>query len=100
MTLFRSFIAPFALLLTTIPLHAQAPACTNAVFKGTYFFLVNGSVIPGSQLVPYGSLGKAIADGQGGISGSAVTTVNGVSSAFTLTGTYSIAANCTGTTTL
>ena len=100
MTFLRAFIAAFALLLTTIPLHAQTPACTNAVFKGTYYFLVNGSVIPGTQVVPYGSLGKAIADGQGGISGSAVTTVNGTSANFSLTGTYSIAQNCTGTATL
>ena len=83
-----------------VSLQAQTPACSNAVFKGTYFFLVNGSVIPGNQVLPYGSLGKVVADGQGGIMGSAVTTVNGVSSAFTLTGTYSIAQNCTGTTTL
>jgi hypothetical protein len=100
MTFLRSSIAAFALVLTAIPLHAQTPSCTNAVFKGTYYFLVNGSVIPGNQNLPYGSLGKAIADGQGGITGSAVTTVNGVTSAFTITGTYSIGQNCSGTTTL
>ncbi len=100
MTSIRSLIAAFALLLSIVPLDAQTPACTDAVFKGTYYFLLNGSLIPGSLPVPYGSLGKAIADGQGGISGSAVTTVNGTSGNFTLTGTYSIAQNCTGTASL
>ena len=100
MSFIGASVTAFALILSTVSLQAQTPACTNAVFKGTYYFLVNGSVIPGNQALPYGSLGKAVADGQGGISGSAVTTVNGVSSAFTITGTYSIGQNCTGTTTL
>jgi hypothetical protein len=100
MSFIGASLTAFALILSTVPLQAQTPACTNAVFKGTYYFLVNGSIIPGNQALPYGSLGKAVADGQGGISGSAVTTVNGVSSVFTITGTYSIGQNCTGTTTL
>ncbi len=100
MSFIGASLAAFTLIVSTVSLQAQTPACTNAVFKGTYFFLVNGSVIPGNQVLPYGSLGKVVTDGQGGISGSAVTTVNGVSSAFTITGTYSIAANCTGTSTL
>ncbi len=100
MTSFRPFLAAWALLLSSMALQAQTPACTNALFKGTYYFLVNGSLNPGNQTLPYGSLGKTIADGQGGLTGSAVTTVNGVTAAFTLTGTYSIAQNCTGTTTI
>jgi hypothetical protein len=100
MSFIGASVTAFALILSTVSLQAQTPACTNAVFKGTYYFLVNGSVIPGNQVLPYGSLGKVVTDGQGGITGSAVTTVNGVSAAFTITGTYSIAQNCTGTTTL
>ena len=97
MSFIGASLTAFALILSTVSLQAQTPACTNAVFKGTYFFLVNGSVVPGNQNLPYGSLGKLISDGQGTVAGSAVTTVNGVPSTFTITGTYSIASNCSGT---
>jgi hypothetical protein len=80
-----------------ISLQAQ---CTNSVLTGTYFYLLDGSLISGSQAVPYAELGKLVADGQGNVTGQSEASVNGTLGAYSLSGTYTVQANCTGSMTL
>jgi hypothetical protein len=70
--------------------------CTNSTLVGTYYYLLSGDVFSGSQAYPYVELGKLVADGQGGVSGSSHASVGGSISAYTLSGTYSVQSGCTG----
>ncbi len=88
------------LLLAVVPLHGQSAGCTNAIFQGTYFLAVSGSVLGGNLPVPYAALDKLVADGQGGVTGSTFATQNGVLATSSLTGSYTVMPSCTGSMTL
>jgi len=68
--------------------------------SGIYYYLLSGDLLSGTQVYPYVELGKLAADGQGGISGNSHASVGGSISAYTLAGTYSMQASCTGSMTL
>lgn len=78
---------------------AQAQNCSNASWVGTHFFLVSGTGpnSTGTLTVPYVQLGKLVADGKGKISGTATEDANGFVVQLTLTGTYAVNADCSGT---
>jgi hypothetical protein len=79
--------------LATTPARA---ACNNASVKGTYGIIstgLNGSLQPAS------SVDQLVLDGAGNLTGSSTKSIDGSIITFTFTGTYSISANCTGTTT-
>ena len=81
------------------PARAQI-ACANSSLNGTYFYVLSGNVFVNSfgLFVPYAELGKFTADGNGGISGQSTTNVVGFNLASSsLTGSYAVQANCTGT---
>lgn len=81
---------------------AQAQNCSNASWVGTHFFLVSGTGpnSTGTLTVPYVQLGKLVADGKGKTSGTATEDANGFVVQLSLTGTYSVNADCSGTQTL
>ena len=75
------------------PAHA---ACSNASLKGTYGVLstgLNGSLLPAS------SADQVSFDGAGNLTGTSSKSIDGTIVTYNFTGTYSIRANCTGTTT-
>jgi len=91
-----------ALLLVAMALHS-APAfagdvCNNADLDGAYAYYVGGTAVNVPTLGPVAILGKVTVDGRGHFAG----TVNGgIAGAFNLTdlpitGSYSIADDCTG----
>ena len=70
--------------------------CTNSSLSGTYYYLLSGDLLSGSQVYPYVELGKLVADGNGGVLGNSHASVGGSISANTLAGTYSVQSSCTG----
>lgn len=69
-------------------------ACSNASIKGTYGILSTG--LDGS-LQPASSLDQITVDGSGNLSGTSTKSLNGTIVTYTISGTYSISSNCTGT---
>jgi hypothetical protein len=67
--------------------------CSNASIKGTYGVLASG--LNGS-LQPAASLNQIVVDGLGNLSGTATKSIDGTIVTYSVTGTYSIASNCTG----
>jgi hypothetical protein len=100
---FPQYTLMFALLIC-VPVHSQprigGGTCTNSIFNGTYYYVLSGTVISGSAVYPYAELGKLVADGQGNVSGRSQASVGGLLGNYTLSGTYSVQANCAGTLTL
>jgi hypothetical protein len=92
-------LAVLALLLTlsVIPASANSSGCSDATLKGDYAYAVGGT----TTIPPAGSvaiLGKITLDGKGNFTGSATGSIAGlILTNMPLTGTYSIASDCTGT---
>jgi hypothetical protein len=94
-------LATVALLmgLSILPAAADDKGCSDASLKGDYAYAVNGTAVTTPPVGPIAILGKITLDGKGAFSGS----VNGsIAGAFVLTdtpvtGTYSVASDCTGT---
>jgi len=76
-----------------VAVQAQALTCTNSQLTGTYFYLLNGSLLQGG---PYAELGLLVADGQGHVSGQSRASTNGTLATYSLSGTYQVQANCRG----
>jgi hypothetical protein len=86
-------ISLVSLLALGLVSRAQAERCSNASFKGSYGASCGGFV--GDS--PLAVIGVLTADGNGNISGVETLSVNGViTSGVTLTGTYTVNADCTG----
>ncbi len=92
MNFIKAFIILFVLTIGSVSLaHAS---CSNASIKGTYGIVstgLNGSLQPASSVY------QITADGAGHVSGTSTKSIDGTIVTYTLTGTYSIAANCNGT---
>jgi hypothetical protein len=90
------FAAPF--------LSAQTQTCSNATLNGTYLYSFGGSVkslVNANNTSSYNEQGKLMFNGAGSISGTSATSTAGVLiGSNTVTGSYSISTNCTGTATL
>jgi|SRR5882672_4342724 len=71
-------------LATMMAIGATSVACTNANLVGVWGYQVGAAV------------GQFTADGNGHLTGSQTVSQNGVIGTQTYTGTYSVAANCTG----
>ena len=97
-----SSLAAKAIAFLGLAAFAQAQNCSNASWVGTHFFLVSGTGpnSTGTLTVPYVQLGKLVADGTGKISGTATEDANGFVVQLSLTGTYTVNADCSGTQTL
>jgi len=89
------------MLLAAVFLSLQAQAqCTNTSLNGALFYTLSGTVKSGNSSVGYQELGKVTADGNGGLSGTSTTSTAGAFTTLTVTGSYSILPNCSGTATL
>jgi hypothetical protein len=74
--------------------------CSEATLHGTYLFADQGFVIKDNEKVPFASSGYEVYDGNGHTKGVSTTNVNGkVTSKEPFSGTYSVKADCTGSST-
>jgi hypothetical protein len=91
------------LLVLTLPVLLQGqPKCTNASLNGTLFYTIGGQIKNGSTVVSYDEQGQVTADGAGNLtSGTATTSTAGlIATAVSVSGTYTVNGNCSGTVTL
>ena len=89
------FVMAFvSLLVLGLVSRVQAEQCSDASFKGTYGASCEGTIV---GVGPLAVVSVLTADGNGNISGVETLSVNGViTSGVSLTGTYSVDADCTG----
>jgi hypothetical protein len=72
--------------------------CSEATLKGTYLFAQNGVEIKGNDQKPFAIAGHDVFDGKGKVKGRASGNLNGETFRnSSLSGTYTVKANCTGT---
>jgi hypothetical protein len=80
--------------------NASRAKCSEATLDGTYLFADNGFVIKDNEKVPFASSGYEVYDGNGHTKGVSTFNVNGkVTSKETFSGTYTVKADCTGSST-
>ena len=79
----------------------EAVKCSNATLDGTYLFAQNGVEIKGDEQRPFALAGYEVFDGNGKVKQVLTLNMNGkkVIHNETLSGTYSVEADCTGTAT-
>src|SRR5262249_54516637 len=96
----RTVLASSALIaLVLLPTIASAePACDAHSLSGGYGFHLTGTNLARSAL--YAIAGRIEADGQGGFVGSATHSAQGAIARIKFTGTYTVNADCTGTSTM
>ena len=100
-TIAKTFtIAAVALLALGMAPTANAAdkGCTNATLKGTFSHIGSGVITaPPAAAGPIAGLGTQTFDGNGGVTGNAVASLNGNIISGTFTGTYTVNPDCTGT---
>ena len=83
---------------------AQNNACTNATLKGSFGYSSTGTLLKSYVLPPFAGpfaeVGAQTFDGSGGTSATATLSSNGNIVSVTVTGTYTVNPDCTGTLTL
>jgi hypothetical protein len=80
--------------------NASRAKCSEATLDGTYLFADQGFVIRDNEKVPFAASGYEVYDGKGHVKGVVTTNVNGkITSKETFSGTYTVKANCTGSST-
>jgi hypothetical protein len=80
--------------------NASEAKCSEATLDGTYLFADDGFVIRDNEKVPFASSGYEVYDGNGHTKGVSTLNVNGkVTSKETFSGTYTVKADCTGSST-
>jgi len=80
--------------------NASRAKCSEATLDGTYLFADEGFVIKDNEKVPFASSGYEVYDGNGHTKGVSTTNLNGkITSKETLSGTYTVKADCTGSST-
>jgi uncharacterized protein (TIGR03437 family) len=94
------FLRGLPLIALLAPLHAQTQigggTCSTSTLSGTYFYVLGGSVQAQGGYYAYAELGRLVANGQGSVSGQSQSSLGGVLANYTLVGTYSVQANCSG----
>jgi hypothetical protein len=80
--------------------NAAGAKCSEATLDGTYPFAFDGVEIKGKDQLPFAIAGYAVFDGNGKEKGVASSNFNGEVSRYeSVSGTYTINADCTGTVT-
>ena len=80
--------------------NSSGAKCSEATLHGTYLFAYDGFVIKDNEKVPFASSGYEVYDGNGHTKGVVTTNVNGkLTSKETFSGTYTVKADCTGSST-
>ena len=79
----------------------EAAKCSEATLDGTYLFAADGVAIKGNDQLPFAYAGYEVFDGQGKVNQVFTLNINGkkVIRNQTISGTYTVKADCTGTTT-
>lgn len=78
-------------------LHAQSqPSCSNASLSGSFGYTNNGSIVAGPDAGPFGGVGRQTFDGKGNTKATATVSVNGNIIQVSISGTYSVNPDCTG----
>jgi hypothetical protein len=92
--------------LTIVP-SAQADEhqeCSNATLQGGFGYTATGVLLPPTTpspfAGPFGEIGRQTFDGNGNTEGTASASANGNPINFTITGTYNVNPDCTGSMTL
>lgn len=93
---FRNICSVLSFALIIAGTQVARASCSNASVKGSYGVISTG--LNGS-LQPATSVDQITVDGAGHISGTSTKSIDGSIVDYTLTGSYSITANCTGTAT-
>src|SRR5215472_2860563 len=97
----RGMLAAVALLALSHVARAQErERCSNATLKGSFGWRMTGTIGLPSSPVPFAGVGKQTFDGNGNTELADVVSVNGVLYSSTLTGTYAVNQDCTGSFTL
>lgn len=88
----------FALLLGGLTPAAYAENCSTETVAGSWGFTLTGTaILPGVGPVLAGAVGEFVADEQGNFSGKEARSVGGGYADETLTGTWTVNPDCTGT---
>lgn len=83
----------------------KAQSCTNATLTGTYGYLLEGNLVEEEEgedvYAPYADSGILTADGNGNFTGTGTESFTGtIEQGTTISGTYTVNSNCTGSATL
>jgi hypothetical protein len=84
----------FALRLIGIPKVQAQGSCALASFQGAFGYTFTG--LTGFNALPFASVGRLVADGQGNLSGAETDSSNGDIFQRTYSGTYKVNPDCTG----
>jgi len=77
---------------------ADDKGCSTATLKGAFVFTSTGFIVAPAQVAgPLGEVGLQTFDGKGNTNATATISVNGNIIQLTLTGTYTVNPDCTGT---
>jgi hypothetical protein len=97
----RNIVRPALLILATVSLGLapalQAEACSNAKAAGKWGFTLTGTLILPTGPVPGAAIGRLSIDASGNISGTEARNVGGGFANETVTGSWTVNADCTGT---
>jgi hypothetical protein len=78
----------------------EAVKCSNATLEGTYLFAQDGVEIKGNDQLPFANAGYEVFDGNGKVKAVFTQNLNGeITCNESISGTYSVEADCTGTAT-
>jgi len=103
-TIAKTFTAAAATILALAmgpSAQAQNKGCSAGMLRGTFAYTSIGAITAPPELAgPFGEIGTQYFDGTGGTTGSATLSTNGSINQVTVTGTYTVNADCTGTMTL
>ncbi len=90
-----------ALVLGTAPVASAQLACSGATLRGTFAYTSTGFITaPASLAGPVAELGTQTFDAAGNTTATATLSQNGNITPVSITGTYTVNADCTGTMTL
>jgi hypothetical protein len=80
--------------------NASKAKCSEATLEGTYLFAIDGVEIKGNDHLPFAYAGYEVFDGNGKVNQVFSANLNGkVTRNESISGTYSVKADCTGTAT-
>ena len=88
------------LLATTMMFGTVAAACSNSSVTGTYGFVASGTNSKNRPSATVGQFTATPGTPQGTLAGTETISVNGTLSTFAITGTYQVAVNCIGLSTI
>jgi hypothetical protein len=93
-------IAFFALLVATMTPAAQAANCSAATVKGDWALTLSGTLLLPTGSVPVAAVVRATLNLDGTVTGGEARTVGGEYADETLSGTYAVNSDCTGSATV